>query len=575
MTESDETALQTGKSPRGFIALSRQLLRHASQGTPRLEFLRKVSDAVLQFSGCDWLEFWVYGDARYRWRASRSPAESGVIELPPDIAGWQNLGRQEEGCGGKLAADILGIHFEPSAPCFTSHGSFWTGNLSETVARHGIRHNGQVTTQPDTQSLALFPFVISEGNGGVLRLEAAQPQSFDAQTIEFYEAAVETLGLAIADRRAHAALRERIKELECLYGIARIVEHRHGELADSLAQIVRLLPPAWQFTDIAEARIVLDDVTVSTGEVDGLCVRQSAPIDVRGQPRGHVEVGYVSDPPDIGTSPFLQEEELLIAAVARAIGQFVDRHEAERQQLQLQEQLRHADRLATVGQLTAGIAHEINEPLSSILGYAQLAQKAGNLAETTANDLSKIVGASLQARDIVNKLKTFARQAPIQKVWISVGDVVGEALSLVESRCVDQQVELVQRVVGELREVYLDPGQLKQVVVNLAVNALQAMPDGGTLTVTLGRDDRSAVVEVQDTGMGMTQETVQQIFDPFFTTKDVGEGTGLGLCVVQGIVTAHGGTISVESEEGKGAKFTVRLPFSATADETPKEHDLE
>jgi signal transduction histidine kinase len=290
-------------------------------------------------------------------------------------------------------------------------------------------------------------------------------------------------------------------------------------------------------------------------------------------------VGYVSNPPDIGTAPFLPEEELLIAAVARAIGQFVDRHEAERQQAQLQEQLRHADRLATVGQLTAGIAHEINEPLSSILGYAQLAQKAANLAETTANDLSKIVGASLQAREIVNKLKTFARQAPIQKAWVSVGDVVGEALSLVESRCVDQQVELVQRVVGELREVYLDPGQLKQVVVNLAVNALQAMPDGGTLTVTMGRDGGSAIVEVQDTGMGMTQETAQQIFDPFFTTKDVGEGTGLGLCVVQGIVTAHGGTISVESEEGNGAKFTVRLPCPATADETPdetpEEHDLE
>jgi signal transduction histidine kinase len=261
--------------------------------------------------------------------------------------------------------------------------------------------------------------------------------------------------------------------------------------------------------------------------------------------------------------------------VARAIGQFVDRHEAERQQLQLQEQLRHADRLATVGQLTAGIAHEINEPLSSILGFAQLARKDRDLADSTANDLSKIVAASLQAREIVNKLKVFARQAPIQKAWVSVADVVDDALTLVESRCLHQGVELVRRVVSELREVYLDPGQLKQVVVNLAVNALQAMPDGGTLTVVMGRDDSCTIIEVQDTGIGMSDEVVGQIFNPFFTTKDVGEGTGLGLCVVQGIVTAHGGTINVESDEGKGTNFTIRLPFSITPGETLQEYDLE
>ncbi|UCC48640.1 MAG: GHKL domain-containing protein, partial [Gemmatimonadota bacterium] len=108
-----------------------------------------------------------------------------------------------------------------------------------------------------------------------------------------------------------------------------------------------------------------------------------------------------------------------------------------------------------------------------------------------------------------------------------------------------------------------DPVQLKQVVVNLAVNAVQAMPGGGTLTVVVRSDESSVVIEVQDTGIGMTKEVMGQIFNPFFTTKDVGEGTGLGLCVVHGIVASHGGTIDVESEVGEGSKFTVRLPYQA------------
>jgi signal transduction histidine kinase len=112
-------------------------------------------------------------------------------------------------------------------------------------------------------------------------------------------------------------------------------------------------------------------------------------------------------------------------------------------------------------------------------------------------------------------------------------------------------------------EILADQVQLKQVVVNLVVNSIQAMAGGGRLTVVISRDDSTAVIEVEDTGAGMTEDAMDQIFNPFFTTKDVGQGTGLGLCVVHGIVAAHGGTVGVESEVGKGSKFTVRLPFEA------------
>ena len=188
-------------------------------------------------------------------------------------------------------------------------------------------------------------------------------------------------------------------------------------------------------------------------------------------------------------------------------------------------------------------------------------EAVGDLPGGTADDLNKIVAACLQARETVNKLRLFARQAPIQTAWVDVAQVVDEALSLVKTRCVNQGIEVVRRVEAEPCETLADQVQLKQVVVNLVVNSIHAMPGGGMLTVVIRRDDSSAIIEVQDTGMGMTEEVVDQIFNPFFTTKDVGEGTGLGLCVVHGIVTAHGGTIDVESEVGRGSRFTVRFPF--------------
>jgi signal transduction histidine kinase len=136
----------------------------------------------------------------------------------------------------------------------------------------------------------------------------------------------------------------------------------------------------------------------------------------------------------------------------------------------------------------------------------------------------------------------------------------------VHGRCVNQGIEVKRQEEGEPHRIEADPVQLKQVVVNLAVNAIQAMRDGGTLTIAIRGGDGVVIVEVADTGTGMSQHVLSQLFNPFFTTKDVGEGTGLGLSVVHGIVKAHGGEIYAESVVDEGSKFTVQLPVSASAD---------
>jgi signal transduction histidine kinase len=177
-----------------------------------------------------------------------------------------------------------------------------------------------------------------------------------------------------------------------------------------------------------------------------------------------------------------------------------------------------------------------------------------------ATDLNKIVVASLHAREVVKKLMLFARQTPPSTAAVNLNQIVDQSLYFLEARGSRQEITVVRQLDPRLPDVIADPSQLQQVLVNLVVNALQAMPNGGTLTIRTGQAGGCVVLEVDDTGVGMSDEIKGRIFLPFFTTKDIDQGTGLGLAVVHGIVTAHGGTVRVDSTPGRGSRFTVELP---------------
>ncbi len=358
------------------------------------------------------------------------------------------------------------------------------------------------------------------------------------------------------------ALRERVKELTCLYSLAQLSERPGLALGEILQGTVELLPPAWQYPEVASARILFDRrAYLSLGFREGEAV-QSAPIVLDGRRRGRIDVFYRQPRPPSDEGPFLKEERHLIDAVARQLALLIQRREADEDSRRLQGQLRHADRLATIGQVAAGMAHEVNEPLGNILGLAQLARKHPGLPAPAAQDLDKIVAASLHAREIVRKLMLFARQMPPRKTPVSLNSIVAEGLAFLEARCARVGVRLVRELSQDLPAIEADPSQLTQVLVNLVVNAIQAMPEGGALTIRTSHSAQCVSLLVEDTGVGMTSEVVERIFEPFFTTKDVSEGTGLGLSVVHGIVSSHGGTIKVSSEPGKGSRFEVRLPLS-------------
>lgn len=362
------------------------------------------------------------------------------------------------------------------------------------------------------------------------------------------------------------ALRERVKELTCLYGIARVAQLTDIPLDDSLQTIVELLPPALQYPKAASARITFNGRVFATQDWSEPVHRQVADLIVAGVQRGTVEFAYTAPFPPTSGPPFLEEETDLLDMVAREVSFLIERCENEDHNTQLQDQLRHADRLATIGQLAAGVAHEINEPLANILGFAQLAKKVPQVPTQAIGDLDKIVRNCLHAREVINKLLTFARQMPPEKVRLNLNQIVSDGLYFVESRCAKAAVEVIRDLDADLPEIYADASQLHQVLVNLVVNAVQAMPNGGKLTISTRALTDAVLLLVKDTGTGMTDEVKKNIFTPFFTTKQVNQGTGLGLAVVHGIVASHGGVIRFASEEGRGTCFEISLPVAEDHD---------
>jgi two-component system NtrC family sensor kinase len=225
-----------------------------------------------------------------------------------------------------------------------------------------------------------------------------------------------------------------------------------------------------------------------------------------------------------------------------------------------EKQIIRSEKLATVGKLAAGVAHEINNPLGNISLYAQmLAQKTKN--KEARKKLKIIEEQATQAARIVKSLLEFSRQMEPKFRKVNLNDVVTKTLEILQPQISINNINVIKNLDKALPEVKADPAQIQQVLVNIINNAIEAMPEGGTLIIDTRRRDSEVEISITDTGEGIPEENLSKIFDPFFSTKGVGKGTGLGLSVSYGIVERHGGRIEVESEVGVGSTFRVILPL--------------
>jgi two-component system, cell cycle sensor histidine kinase and response regulator CckA len=256
-------------------------------------------------------------------------------------------------------------------------------------------------------------------------------------------------------------------------------------------------------------------------------------------------------------------------------------------QEQLEDQLRQAQKMESMGTLAGGIAHDFNNILGIILGNAELAMDDIYEGNPARLNLQEIRTAGLRAKDVVRQLLSFARKTAVEKKTTNIAPIIIESLKLMRAS-IPTSIEIRQNITEEVDTILADPTQINQVLINLCTNAHHAMPDGGILEVSLKNveldEDATAQysdldpgpyvhLTVADTGQGMNPEIKGRIFDPYFTTKDIGKGTGLGLSVVHGIVKNHGGGISVNSELGKGTSFEIYFPVVETEAVTETETD--
>jgi len=486
-------------------------------------------------------------------------------------------------------------------------------------------------------------------------------------------------------RQVQYDLNERVKELQCLYNIAKITERSNIALDKIYREIAEVLLLGWQYPEITCAKITIGGKQFKTKNYKGRYSKwtQSSDIKTFGSKVGKIDVSYLEERPERDEGPFIKEERELINAAAERLGRVTERRQKDEElrnseerlkilfeyapdgvyltdlkgnfvdgnlaaekligyerealigknflQLKLldprqmpkaaaalaksilgqptgpdefilhrkdgkqipveistfpvkikdktlvlgvardityrkkmEEQLMVTDRLASVGELASGVAHELNNPLTSVIGFSDLLL-GRDLPDDIKEDLKIINREAQRTAGIVKNLLTFARKHETEKKLVNINELIQKVLEL---RAYEQKVNNIQtntQFSPDLPKTMADAFQLQQMFINIIINAEHFMDEAhrkGTLTITTKRAGDIIQASFADDGPGIPKENLGHLFDPFFTTKEVGKGTGLGLSICHGIITEHGGSIYAKSELGKGATFVVELPVT-------------
>ena len=353
-------------------------------------------------------------------------------------------------------------------------------------------------------------------------------------------------------------LGERVKELNCLYGISNLVEKQGVPLKEILQGTVDLVPASWQYPGITCARIVLENKDFKTSNFNETCWKQSADIIMHDEKAGAIEVFYLEEKPEIFEGPFLKEERDLINAVAERLGRVVERKQVEGLLEKSQEELIINEKLAALGQFSASVAHELKNPLGVIDSSVYfLKKKLKGSDEKTAEHLDRIKSKVKSSTEVIESLLNLTQMKQPRLENFNLKALVPEVLSSVDTPA---GIKATQSFPEGDVSIYADHRLLGLAFKNILKNSIEAMGGKGSISVKIRVAPADSVeISFSDTGPGIDIEDIDKIFQPFFSTK--AGGIGFGLSITRMVIDRHKGTIEARSEKGKGVIFIIRLPY--------------
>ena len=424
-----------------------------------------------------------------------------------------------------------GIHY--FVPCVSKEGTIAVMALGRKLAAPKPLGGGSgASAEPlSSEDMALLSAVAAQAataleNGRLYRQLRTKADELERMR-QFSENILESLndGLAVLDRNGHVVRWNR--QMEELYGVRH--ESAVGQPLDTLldAQIVEM-------------------IRGSATEAEGAAYYR-VPMTTRHDPPRRLLV-------NVGATP-------LRDSAAEIVGTIVIVEDISTR-VQLEEQLQISEKMASIGLLAAGVAHEVNTPLTGISSYTQMLLQQAPADDPSTKVLEKIERQTFRAAKIVNGLLNLARPAQVDSGPCDINAVINDVLSLLEHQFRTGSIQVRKELAPAAPVVQGMEHKLQQVFLNLFLNARDAMPKGGWLTIVTRQDRTGAIVEVADTGSGISPEQLSRIYDPFFTTKAIGKGTGLGLSITYGIVQEHGGSITCDSQLGQGTRFSIHLPLA-------------
>ncbi|SHG71650.1 His Kinase A (phospho-acceptor) domain-containing protein [Salegentibacter echinorum] len=353
-------------------------------------------------------------------------------------------------------------------------------------------------------------------------------------------------------------LKERIKELSCLYRVSSAIREHTDSEEKTLIAVLKILKDAWRFPELATVELKKGNLHLTTNPIPESSHYQKSEFKIFKKDTGYVKVYYPFT--DLSKAHFLIDEQRLLDKVTYEIAVFFERQQLRKQEELLQRTAERNDRLSILSEITAGIAHELNTPLGNILGFAEFIESKST-EEQSRQDASKIIKAAIYSREVVKKLMLFSCEMPQDIQVIPINPIITQALSLLSPNLRKANIETSYSIANPNLKAQVDPIQLTQVLFNLLINAIYHSPEHSVIKIEVLESKNHFYIKIADEGKGIEQKNKEKIFEPFFTTKPLGEGSGLGLSVVHGIVKSHKGTITTLQNKPKGTIFSIKLPI--------------